>query len=98
MKEIFSYFHEPEYVARFARVYWRGLLAFSAVLIILFSVYGIRQVLLLSEIANTMPGETSAASPFDREKLKTALQGFEARDVRYEALKTRPPNITDPSR
>ena len=98
IKETFSYLHEPEYASRFARVYWRGLLACAAVLIVLFSMYGIRQVVLLSEIANTTSEAINAPPPFDRGKLETVLAGFGARDARYEILKRSPPNMSDPSR
>lgn len=97
-KETFSYLHEPEYVLRFARAYWRALIVAAAVLIIFFSVYGVRQVVLLSELMNVIPSVASATSPFDRGQLKTALESFREREAHFETLKRSPPGIADPSR
>lgn len=98
IKEAFSYIHEPEFVLRFARTYWRILIVAAAVLIILFSAYGVRQVVLLSELTDVAPSVTSAVPPFNRGQLEEALEIFRAREAHFEALKKSPPGITDPSR
>lgn len=98
IQETFSYLHEPEYLSVFAHVYWRTLLAIATALIALFSLFGIRQLMLVSELTEAMPNVSNATLPFDRTQLQRALDEFSARSVRHEALTINPPRIADPSR
>jgi len=84
-------------MSKLVRVYWRALLATSFMLVVGFSMYGVWQVTLLSELANLIPKIGASQSPLDRPQLKNVLESFQAREERYDFLEKNPPSIKDPS-
>lgn len=88
---------EPESIVKLVRVYWRALLIFSVVCIVGFSMYGVWQLALFSELANMVPSPGVPVSPLDRVQLTDTLESFQVRDARYELLEKNPPNVKDPS-
>lgn len=93
------YRDEPEHARVLAELYWRFLIVFTVLIVAGFSVYG--GYLFFS--ARSLEKEEVLLSgagivPFNKAELRTMLEGFAERERRYEALKSEPPQIADPSR
>lgn len=89
--------HEPEHMKVLALIYWRTLLALSALTMLGFVVWGAVLLFNATQDLGSLPAQGGGrAGTLNKEQLRETLEGFEARRARYEALKTAPIQIVDP--
>lgn len=92
---------EPESLRALLALYWRMLLAVAFILTIIVFAYGGWQLTsVLNDRTIAQPDDSSpgAQKPaIDSVQADAVLQGFAARQARFEALKTKAPAIADPS-
>ena len=98
--EVWAFRHEPEHFRRLADMYWGLLLFLAFSVVISASVYGA-----LKFLETTRGNGEDALAPsggglllLNKRDLQATLDGFAARSAAYEAFKTNPPTIVDPSR
>ena len=100
IREAYAQKHRPECVRVLADFYWRVLLSLAVVIVLIFIVYGIRQAysVIGGDAAAQVPGVMQPVPKLNKTKLQDTLTAFGAREVRFNALKTAPQKIADPSR
>ncbi len=99
LRDVWQYRDEPERFRVLTDVYWRTLLALATVVTLSAAVYGgSGLVSLLAPESESPLLSRSGGADLNRAELKSILDGFEARQDRYELLKKSLPNIADPSR
>ncbi|OGG90941.1 hypothetical protein A3H16_00205 [Candidatus Kaiserbacteria bacterium RIFCSPLOWO2_12_FULL_53_8] len=100
VREMLANRHEPESLRSLADLYWRGLLSIAFCIITLVIFYGVWDLLnVLNALSASL--DTSAPPPpaLDRAALNKVIQGFETRQVQFDALRKNPSaGISDPSR
>ena len=100
IRDVYVRKHSPEYARAPADFYWRGLLSIAFCIITLVIFYGVWDLLnVLNALSASL--DTSAPPPpaLDRAALNKVIQGFETRQVQFDALRKNPSaGISDPSR
>lgn len=99
VKHAYEYRHEPEELRVLADIYWKSLLIFSAVVIVLLLGYGVWQltsvISSLSSVSGSSSGSTSL--PLDKKDLQSALGGLAGRRTAAQELEGAPVGAPDPS-
>jgi len=97
--ELYGARHEPEYLRPFAEILWRSLLLFIAVAllgILLFSASVFWGV--IGDLTSAQGSRGRLPQAFDRAKLRQTLDGIQARQSRFDELKTNPSPVVDPTK
>lgn len=93
--------YEPENLRALLALYWRALLGFAFFLMVGVFAYGWWQLTVVMDdnaIAHPSPSsESSQNAPINTAQADAVLQGFAARQARFDELKTSPTSIVDPS-
>ena len=101
VKDMYDYRHRPENMRAFADLYWRTLLYLASIVTFFVIGFGIFELSSVFKDIGSGAGAGGSAQPIptlNREQLRDTLEGFEARAVRFESLKTSAPVFTDPSK
>lgn len=100
IREAYAQKHRPECVRVLADFYWRVLLSSAVLMVLIFTAYGVRQAysVIGGGAAARVPVVTQPVPHLNKAKLQDALTAFGEREVRFNALKTAPQKIADPSR
>jgi hypothetical protein len=100
VRDLYAYRYEPERLRMLAHIYWRTVLAGSCLVLVCAFAYGVwtlDAVLAQVEGAATSVG-AKPSLPLDRVKLRTAIDAYEIRAARLDALSDDFSPIADPSR
>ena len=100
-REMYSYRHTPENMRVFADFYWRVLLCAASIAVLLSASLGIFELSSILQGFGSGAGAGGIVQPvptLGRTQLKNALENFQAREARFESLKTSASKFTDPSK
>ena len=98
-KEMYAYRHEPENLRPLVELFWRivlVLLALGVAIVLIFAASVFLGV--LSTLGDTAAGPTRQPAVLDRAELQDTLRLIEERGLEFEAKKTAPTPVVDPSR
>ncbi len=101
VRDMYSYRHRPENMHAFANLYWRTLLYIASAVTLLAIGFGIWELSSVLQDLGSSAGAGNSVQPIptlDRAQLKNTLQGFQAREARFESLKISVPDFADPSK
>lgn len=92
----------PESRRALADLFWRTLLAavfLTVVLAIAYGIFTLSSILHDASVSGAVGAESSQPIPsFNRAQLQETLDGFRARQGKFEALKASAPSVSDPSK
>lgn len=96
---MYIYRHEPEYFRPLAELFWRSLLVLLAVGVVVVLIFAASVFWdVLSTLGNAAGGPARQPAVLDRAELQNTLRLIEERSLEFEAKKTTPTPVVDPSR
>ena len=99
VKELYTYRHEPEYMRPLGEIVWHTLLlcaAIGAVGVLLFAASVFVDV--LTTLGGSATGTSRPPVVLDRAKLDETLRLIDQKAVDFQALKSAPTAVVDPSK
>lgn len=100
VRDLYAYRYEPERLRMLAHIYWRTILIGSCLVLVCAFSYGVWTLdAVLSQVEGAATSVSAKPSlPLDRIKLRAAVDAYETRALRLDALSDDFSPIADPSR
>ena len=98
---MYAHSSEPERMRVLFATYWHTLLLLASALVVGVFMYGGWQLMSIMRDTDSVPFDASVSSPEASTKtaqIDMVLQGFSARQARFDALRANTSAIADPSR
>jgi hypothetical protein len=99
IRESWDYRSEPEKMQALGEMFWRALLVFALIAIVLSAGAGMQEMAAVAQAESVLETPSAVPPPLDPMILRSALGAFSSRQALYQAtLQSPAPQTADPSK